>query len=361
MWPDRNSQALRLSMPAADAQRGSRRIGRMIRFVSKLRASIALGMLCAGCAFFNAQAQTPPAGYPARPIRIIVGSAPGGGADIMARAVGTHLAERWGRAVVVDNRAGGGGVIAMELLAQAPPDGYTLFGGASLIITATPMKKVRFDTRTALAPIVQLTSSPFLVLVPPTLPVNSVRELIAYAKARPNALSYGSAGIGSFAHLGTELFKYMAGGLDMVHVPYKGYGQALTDLMGGQFQLLLTSGLGGAPYLKSGRLKAFAATSARRLAAFPELPTVAESGVPEFQLENMHALYAPAGVPSAILNAVNVEAQRLMHSPEMTSRLAAEGAEAAPANSPDEFRRTFVKQVDLWERFIQRSGIKIEN
>jgi tripartite-type tricarboxylate transporter receptor subunit TctC len=321
--------------------------------------SRAIFAVIAACACGAAAAQ--PAGYPARPIRIIVGSAPGGGADIMARAVGTHLAEQWGKSVVVDNRGGGGGVIALEMLAQSPPDGYTLFGGASLIITATPMKKVRFDTRRVLAPVVQLTSSPFLLLAPPSLPANSVRELIALAKAKPNALSYGSAGIGSFAHLGTELFKYMAGGVDMVHVPYKGYGQALTDLMGGQIQLLLTSGLGGAPYLKSGRLKALAATSARRLAAFPDIPTVIEAGIADFQLENLHALYAPAGVPVAILNAVNSEAQRLMHSPEMKSRLAAEGAEAAPANSPAEFRQTFVKQVDLWERFIQRSGVKIEN
>ena len=333
----------------------------MITLNSTLRCASALGLLCAGGVFVCAHAQTPPAGYPARPIRIIVGSATGGGADIMTRAVGAHLSEKWGRSVVVDNRGGGGGVIALEMLTQAPPDGYTLFGGASLIITATPMKKVRFDTRMVLAPIVQLTSSPFLLLAPPSLPANSVRELIALAKAKPNALSYGSAGIGSFAHLGTELFKFMAGGLDMVHVPYKGYGQALTDLMGGQIQLLLTSGLGGTPYLKSGRLKAIAATSARRLAAFPEVPTVIEAGIADFQLENMHALYAPAGVPAAILNAVNGEAQRLMRSPEMTTRLAAEGADAAPANTPEEFRQIFVKQVDLWERFIQRSGIRIEN
>ena len=302
-----------------------------------------------------------PAGYPARPIRIIIGSAPGGGADIIARAVGAHLTERWGRPVVVDNRAGGGGVIAMDLLAQAPPDGYTLFGGASLIITATPMKKINYDTRTALAPVVQLTTSPYLVLIPPSLPVNSIRDLIAYAKSKPNALSYGSAGVGSFAHLGTELFKYLAGGINMVHVPYKGYGQAMTDLMGNQIQFLLTSGLGGAPYVKSGRLKALAVTSVRRLQAFADVPTVAESGVPDFQLENMHALYAPAGVPAPIVNALNTEAQRIMNSPEMKTRLAAEGAEAAPPNTPEEFRRTFVKQVDLWERFIQRSGIKLDN
>lgn len=324
--------------------------------VASTRCVLLAALICgAGAAYAQ------PAGYPVRPIRIIIGSAPGGGADIMSRAVGAHLAEKWGRPVVADNRGGGGGVIAMELLAAAPPDGYTLFGGASLIITATPMKKVRFDTRRALVPVVQLTSSPFLLLAPPSLPANSVRELIALARAKPNALSYGSAGIGSFAHLGTELFKFMAGGIDMVHVPYKGYGQALTDLMGGQIQLALTSGLSGAPYVKSGRLKVIAVTSARRLPAFAEVPTVIESGIADFQLENIHALYAPAGVPVAIVRAINQEAQRLMHSDEMKSRLATEGASAAPPNTPEEFRQTFVKQVDLWERFIQRSGIRIEN
>ena len=302
-----------------------------------------------------------PAGYPNRPVRVIVGSAPGGGADIVARAVSQHLAARWNRSFVVDNRGGGGGVIALEMLTQAAPDGYTLFGGASLIVTATPMKKVKFDTRKVLVPIVQLTTSPYLLLAPPALPAQAIKELIAYAKAKPNALSYGSAGIGSVAHLGTELFKYMAGGLDMVHVPYKGYGQALTDLMGGQIQLLLTSGLSGTPFVKSGKLKAIAVTSLRRLQAFPDVATVAESGITDFQLENMHALYAPAGVPPAIVAALNSEAQRFMNSAEMKSRLAAEGTEAAPANTPDEFRRTFVSQVDLWERFIRRSGIKLND
>ena len=236
-----------------------------------------------------------------------------------------------------------------------------MFANSSIAITPAVYTRLSFDPVKDFIPISMVSSYPFVLVVHPAVTVKSVKELIALAKAKPNALSYGSAGIGSFAHLGTELFKYMAGGVDMVHVPYKGYGQALTDLMGGQIQLLLTSGLGGAPYLKSGRLKALAATSARRLAAFPDIPTVIEAGIADYQLENLHALYAPAGVPVAILNAVNSEAQRLMHSPEMTSRLAAEGAEAAPANSPEDFRRTFVKQVDLWERFIQRSGVKIEN
>ena len=303
--------------------------------------------------------EAPPQGYPNRPIRVIVGSAPGGGADIIARAVSQHLAARWNRSVVVDNRGGGGGVIALELLAHAAPDGYTLFGGASLIVTATPMNKVRFDTRKVVAPIVQMTSSPYLLLVPPSLPVSSVKELITYAKNKPAAVSYGSAGVGSVAHLGTELFKFMAGGLDMVHIPYKGYGQALTDLMGGQIQVLFTSGIGGAPYVKSGKLKAIAVTSVRRVRAFPDLPTIAESGVPEFQLENMHGLYAPAGVPPLIVLALNREVSQFMNSPEMKGRLAAEGAEAAPPRSPAEFKQTFARQVDMWEKFIKTSGIKL--
>jgi tripartite-type tricarboxylate transporter receptor subunit TctC len=334
------------------------------KFSARHGAEIAwLAVSCCLAAVARAQpaVEAPPPGYPNRPIRVIVGSAPGGGADIIARAVSQHLAARWNRSVVVDNRGGGGGVIALELLAQAAPDGYTLFGGASLIVTATPMKKVKFDTRKALVPVVQLTTSPYLLLAPPALPAHTVQELIGYAKSRPNALSYGSAGIGSVAHLGTELFNYMAGGLDMVHVPYKGYGQALTDLMGGQIQLLFTSGLSGTPFVKSGKLKALAVTSLRRLHAFPEVPTVAESGVAYFQLENMHGLYAPVGVPSAIVEALNTEAQRFMNSVEMKARLAAEGTEAAPPNTPAEFRRTFVSQVDLWERFITRSGIKLND
>lgn len=313
----------------------------------------------AGLSHAQPGASALPGNYPNKPIRIIVGSASGGGADIISRAVAQKLADLWGRSVIVDNRPGGGGVVAIELLARAAPDGYTLFGGASLIVTATPLKKVPFDTRKVLAPIVQMTSVPYLMVSPPSLPANSVKELIAYAKSRPGALSYGSAGIGSIAHLGTELFSYMAGGLDMVHVPYKGFGQAFTDLMGSQIQILFSSGIGAAPYLKSGRLKAIGVTSLRRLQNFPDVPTVAESGVPGFELDNMHGLYAPAGVPPAILFALNREVGQFMNTPEMKRRLAADGAEAAPPNSPAEFKRVFAKQIEMWERFIRTSGIKI--
>jgi tripartite-type tricarboxylate transporter receptor subunit TctC len=325
----------------------------------KLHCARLLGLLSICGTLASAHAQTPPAGFPARPIRIIVGSAPGGGADLMARAVGAHLTEKWGRSVVVDNRGGGGGVIALEMLTQAPPDGYTLFGGASLIITATPMKKVRFDTRRVLAPVVQLTSSPFLLLAPPSLPANSVREFIALAKAKPNALSYGSAGVGSFAHLGTELFKYMAGGIDMVHVPYKGYGQALTDLMGGQIQLLLTSGLGGTPYLKSGRLKAIAVTSAQRFPTMPDVPTLAEAKVGKVNVDMWFGIFAPKGTPADTVALLNREINLILKTEDTQKTFQSQGMDPS-GSSPEEFARVVERDAVRWAQLIKAQNIKAD-
>jgi tripartite-type tricarboxylate transporter receptor subunit TctC len=301
-----------------------------------------------------------PNSYPARPIRILVESSPGGGVDIMARAVAQKLTEKWDRSAIVDNRTGGGGVIAMELTAKATPDGYTLYGGGSQVVIATPLKKVPFDIRKVFAPIVQLTSSSYLLLVHPSLPVRSVKELIAYAQSKPGTLSYASAGLGSAQHLNTELFKSMAGGINVVHVPYRGSGQALTDLLGGHVQLMFTSTISGAIHMKSGRLRAIAVTSRQRMQAFPDLPTVSESGVPGFTMDNMYGLYAPAGVPVAIQFTINREVSRIMNSPQIKDRLAADGAEAALPSSPAEFKAMFDKEVDKWEKFINTSGIGIE-
>jgi tripartite-type tricarboxylate transporter receptor subunit TctC len=296
--------------------------------------------------------------YPARPIRILVGSSAGGGVDIITRSVAQKLTELWGRSIVVDNRTGGGGVIAVELLANAPPDGYTLYGGGSQVVTATPLKKVPFDTRKVLDPVVQMTSSSYLLVVPPSLPVGSVKELIAYARGKPT--SYASAGTGSSTHLGTELFKFMAGGLDMVHVPYKGNGQALNDVIAGQVQMLFTSTISGAPHVKSGRLKAIAVTSLQRLPAFPDYPTVSESGVPGFEMDNFYGIYAPAGIPRPILIGLNREISRIMNAPEMQQRVAADGALVAPPATPAAFKEKFAKQIAMWEKFIKTTNIKIE-
>ncbi len=299
-----------------------------------------------------------PNNYPAKPVRIIVGSVPGGGADIMARAAAQRLTERFGRSFVVDNRAGGNGIVGIELLVQSPADGYTLFGGASLIVTATPMKKVPFDTRKVITPIVQMTTVPVMITTPPSLPANSIKELIALARAKPGTLSYGSSGVGSIAHLGTELLKFMAGNIDIVHVPYKGTGQAFVDAMSGQIHVLYASGLGAIPHVRTGKLKLLAITTLKRLQQFPDVPTVSET-LPGYQLDNMHGLYAPAGTPAPIVRAINREIVQFINTAEMKERLAAEATEAAPPNTPEEFKQFFARQVVMWERFIKSSGVKL--
>ena len=307
----------------------------------------------------HAQRPQPPGSYPAKPVRILVGSSPGGGVDAVTRAVAQRLTEHWGQSFVVENRTGAGGVLAVTLLTQAAPDGHTLYGGGSQVVTLTPLKKVSFDTRVALAPVAQFTSSYYFLLVHPSLPVRNVKELIALAKRRPNALNYGSAGTGSASHLGTELFKARAG-IDALHIPYKGNGQALIDLVGGQTQMLFTSTISGLPHVQAGRARGIAVSSPKRLPAFPDVPTIAESGVPGFELDNMYGLYAPAGIPAPILNALNAEVGRIMHSPEVMKRVAADGAEVAPPHSPSQFRDRFVQEMEMWEKLIRTSGIKVE-
>ncbi len=309
----------------------------------------------------GAYAQRPalPGGYPAKTVRVMVGTSPGGGVDAITRAVAQKLTEHWGTSFVVENRTGAGGALAVTLLVQSAPDGYTLYGGGSQVVTATPLKKVPFDTRVALEPVAQFTSSYYFLLVHPSLPVKNVKELVALAKRRPGALNYGSAGTGSASHLGGELFKSRTG-IDLLHIPYKGNGQALIDLVAGQTQMMFTSTISGSPHVKSGRARGIAVTSLKRVPAYPDVPTVAESGVPGFELDNMYGLYAPAGIPAPILNALNAEVGRIMHSPEVMKRVAADGAEVAPPNSPSQFRDRFVQEMEMWEKVIRSSGIKVE-
>lgn len=304
-----------------------------------------------------AHGQRAPA-YPNKPVRMLVGSSSGGGVDLITRAVAQKLSEQWGHSVIVENRTGGGGVLAVTLLAQATPDGYTLYGGGSQVVTLTPLKKVPFDTRKALAPIAQMTSSWYVFLVHPSVPARSVKEFIALARARPNSLNYASAGAGSSSHLGTALFAQKAG-IEMTHVPYKGNGQALIDLIAGQVQMLFTSTISGLAHVKSGRARAIAVTSLKRMPVLPDLPTVSESGVPGFEMHNMYGAYAPAGVPAAIQVALSRDIGQIMNSPELKEKVAADGAEPAPPGSPAEFASRFAHEIDMWERFIKTSGIKV--
>lgn len=300
-----------------------------------------------------------PGGYPAKSVRVLVGSSPGGGVDTITRGVAQKLSEQWGQSFVVENRTGGGGVLAVTLLAQAAPDGYTLYGGGSQVVTATPLRKVPFDTRVVLTPVVQMTSSWYFLLVHPSLPARSVQELVVLAKKRPGTLNYGSAGTGSASHLGGELFKFRTG-IEVMHIPYKGNGQALIDLVSGQTQMMFTSTISGSPHVRSGKARGIAVTALKRLAAYPDVPTVSEAGVPGFELDNIYGIYAPAGIAPAILAALSREISQIIGSPEMKGRITADGAEASPPNSPAEFKERFAREIEMWEKFIRTSGIKVE-
>ena len=322
---------------------------------SLMRAALVLPACICGVA--HAQAVPVQSGaYPVKPIRLLVGNAPGGGIDITARAVGQKLTERWGRSVVVDNRPGASGIIAMDVVAQATPDGYTLLViSGSLIASAGVQKKVAFDVRKAYAPITQLTTVAYMLMVTASLPVNTVKELVTYAKAKPNALSYGSSGIGGAGHLAGELFCYMAG-VKIVHVPYKGGGLVLADMIGGQIQLGFTATISGMPHVRSGKLKALGVTSLRRAQAFPEVPTISEAGVPGFELVNWYGIFAPAATPPAIVAALHREIAYSLNSAEVQAAFAKDGAEATPSASPEDFRALLVKEVANWEKLVKLPG-----
>lgn len=297
--------------------------------------------------------------YPNKPIRILVGSSVGGGVDAAIRPVAQALTERLGQQVIVENRDGASGMIAMAMTANANPDGYTLYVAGNTMILVGAQKKVPFDIRKAYAPVVQLTSQPYLLLVNPSLPVNSVKDLIAYAKSKPGAINYGTAGIGSTTHIGTELLKSRTG-INIINVPYKGNAPALVDLMAGRIQMMFASGVAAGPQVKSGKVKALAIAGLRRMQAFPDLPTIAESGVPGYELANSFGLYAPAGTPQPILARINREASQYMNLPETKERLARIATEAVPPRTPAELRTAFINEVNQWEKFFKTSGLKLE-
>ncbi|MGH8702099.1 MAG: tripartite tricarboxylate transporter substrate binding protein [Burkholderiales bacterium] len=305
-----------------------------------------------------AHAQDKPGDYPKKPIRIVVGIAPGGGLDTMTRLGAQKLSERWGRSVIVDNRPGGGTVIGMDLVAQALPDGYTLLGASETLMLNGVLKRAAYDVRKAFIPIVQLTTQPYVLIVNPMVPVRSVTELIALAKSKPGALSYGSQGLGTTGHIGWERFKFMAG-VDILHVPYKGAAPAVIDVLSGQIQMTFSNTVTSGVHLKSGKLRGLAITSLRRGHVFPEMPTVSESGVPGFELSNSYAYFAPAGTPRGIIRAINGIVSQGMNSPETAKLLAADGSEPIPPTTPEEFKARFERSYAELEKLIAAASIKI--
>jgi len=313
-----------------------------------------LMIILAGVGVANmAAAQQKPSGYPTRPVRILVGTPAGSGSDVMTRAVAQKLSERFGQSVVVDNRAGATGAISLQLGAQAAPDGYTLVALSAQNVTAMLLGTVTTNISKELTPVGMILSQPYLMVATPSLPAASVKELIALAKAKP--LVYASSGVGSVVHLGMELFKSMAA-VEMTHVPYKGSGLSMIDLMGGRVHLAITNTLTATPLVRSGKLKALAITSPQRAQAMPDVPTVAET-VPGYDLRSWYGLLAPNGTPAALVLAINREVSGVVNAPEMKERLAADGAEAAPPNTPMQFRDLILAETSRWSKIINNLGL----
>ena len=297
--------------------------------------------------------------YPQKPVRFIVGFSPGGGSDILARLLSEKLTESWGRPFVVDNRSGAGGTIALSLTANAAPDGYTMMMiSGSQITNAVLMTKMNLDVLKAYAPVTQATSQPYILVVHPSVAAKNVKELIALAKAKPGALNYASSGTGSFAHLGMELFNTMTA-TEMVHIPFKGSGAAMIDLLGGQVQLALTSAISGMPHLKTGKLRGLAVTTLKRSPVIPEYPTVAESGVPGYAVDGWYAVVLPAKTPPAIVNKLNAELVRLLDTPAVIDALAKDGATPAPS-TPAQLQETMRAELAKWAKVVKSAGLKGE-
>ena len=295
--------------------------------------------------------------YPNRPVRILVPFPAGAGVDIVARMLGLPLTDLWGQAAVVDNRPGAGGTIACELAAKAAPDGYTLLLGNISTFAMAPSlyKKVNYDPVQSFAPITLVNTSANVLVAHPSVPAATTQALIALAKAKPGQINYASAGSGTSPHLAAELFKSMAG-VDLVHVPYKGSPQALTDLLGGQTQIMFASLVSALPHIRQARLRALGVTSLKRAAALPDLPAINEAGLRGYDVSVWMGIVAPAGTPPAIIAQLNRQIAALLQSPDIRERLAVQGLEAA-SNSPAEFRTYIASEVRKWAVVIKQAGV----
>ena len=297
--------------------------------------------------------------YPTRPVRVIVPSSPGGGTDILTRLLTPGLTERLGQQVVVDNRPGAGSIIGNELVARATPDGYTLLMGISTVaILPATKKKLPYDALKDLAPVTQVISAPNILVVHPSLPARSVKELVAFARKRPNEINYASAGTGTNPHLSMELFLSMTN-VKMVHIPYKGLGPAVVDLLAGHVVTATTTMLTGLPHVRSGRLRGLATTGARRSSALPQLPTIAEAGVPGYEAVQWYGLFAPAQTPREIIAKLHGAMTAVLRSPAVAEKLAADGADAV-GNTPEEFARVLRAETEKWAKVARAAGIRPE-
>jgi tripartite-type tricarboxylate transporter receptor subunit TctC len=323
----------------------------MLRFACWLAAGLGIASAALPCLSLAAQA------YPTRPIRFIVPFPPGGGNDIVGRIVAQRLSDLLGVAVVVDNRGGAGGTIGTDVAAKASPDGHTmLINNISLAVNATLIEKLPYDTLKDLAPVSLLGRQPNVLVVHPGVAAASVTELLAIARAKPGQVTYGSGGVGTASHLATELLKLMTK-TEMVHVPYKGLGPALTDLMGGRLQLIISTLASALPQVKSGKLKPLAVTTAQRSAFFPELPTMSEAGVAGYEFSTWYGLLVPARTPPPVIGSLNGVTVKALNSPALKQQFAAQGLEPA-SSSPSEFGAYLKSETAKWGKVIKAANIK---
>lgn len=323
----------------------------------KRRNDLAARVLCAFacCAVITAQAQQ----YPTKPIRMLVGYTPSGPTDLTARLAAQYLSESLGQQVIVDNRPGAGGTVAGMLLAQAQPDGYTIALGANGEIAISPNLRARmpYHPLKDFAPISRIGSGQLVLIVYPGIAAKSVPDLIALAKAKPGTINFASSGVGSTAHLSGELFKHMAA-VDIIHVPYKGAGPAMTDLIGGQVQMLITGYSGAVPHIKSGKLRALGVTGAKRLVAAPDLPTIGEA-VKGYEVLSWYGIFAPARTPKPIIDRLHQELAAMTKRPQVIERMIALGIEPE-GNAPDEFREQIRTEIAKWGKVVKLAKVPLE-
>ena len=295
------------------------------------------------------------ADYPTRPVRLVIGFAPGGGSDATARALGAKLTSGWGEQVIVDNRPGASGTIAADIVTKAVPDGYTLLlGTIALVVNPSLVEKMPFDTLRDLAPVTRLVDQTNLLVVHPTVPAKNVQEFIALAKAKP--LNAGSSGIGGAGHLAVELFNLQAG-TRITHIAYKGGGPAIIDLLSGNIQLIFATTASSIGHVKSGKIRALAVTTLKRSNQFPELPTLAESGLPGFEANNWNGLFVPAKTPKAVITRLNTDVVAALRAPDLKDMLFKQGLDAAP-ESPEAFGAYLKSEFVKWAKVVKAAGLK---
>jgi tripartite-type tricarboxylate transporter receptor subunit TctC len=327
-----------------------------MRFTLRFSAFLlALAVLGANCAFAQGAAS-----YPAKPIRIVVPFPAAGTTDILARAVGNEMQKAWGQPVIVENRPGAGGNLGSDIVAKAAPDGYTLLVGAvsPQAINVTLYPKMPYDVMRDFAHITLIAAVPNLLEVHPSVPVKTVKELIDLAKSKPGQLSYASSGNGTSIHLSAELFKTMAG-VDMLHIPYKGSAPAVTDLIAGQVQLMFDNLPSSIAQVKAGKLRPIAVTTLKRSPALPEVPTIAESGLPGYDASSWFGMHAPAGTPKDIISKIHGVVTKSLQTPDMIERLSTQGAQPV-GNTPEEFTEFLRAEIAKWAKVVKASGARVD-